>query len=299
MGKTDKISIMTIAAVLAAVLLCGCTSSGNAADGGAAATTAVVENNGAKAGSSEITESPGNEATAVPTQDAAVEGLSVTTEVQNGWTVLDGVYTITEAGEYTFSGSLAEGRIVVKAGDAEVSVILDGVELSSEKNSVIFVESAGEVTIVAKGGSVNTLNDNRPRKETRDDAAGNACIYSKDDMAIQGKGTLNVNASYNKGIHCKNDIKIKNLTLNVTAPGTAIQGNDSIEIKSGTLTLVSTEGDGLKTKNTDISSKGKQRGVISVESGEVNITAADECIDAAYAAEISTSSDTVVTRNKY
>jgi len=229
------------------------------------------------------------------TSSAAEEVINITTP--SGQDVLqnNGCYTITAAGEYTFTGTLSEGRIVVNAPDQEVYVILAGVTLSSSEDSVIFIESAEEAIIVAQSGTENTLNDNRARKVGNDDLSGNACIYSKDDMTVQGKGKLTINASYNKGIHSKNDVKIKNLTLDITSAGTSLQGNDSVTIKSGTITLVSTEGDGIKTKDTDVSSKGKQRGIVTIESGTVTITAADECIDAAYGTDIS--SEAVVTQN--
>ena len=228
---------------------------------------------------------------------AAEEGLTVTTEVADGWSEKNGVYTITKAGEYTFSGSLSEGRIVVNAKEQEVSVILSGVTLSSKEDSVIYIENAEEATVVAQNGTVNTLNDNRARKVGNQELAGNACIYSKDDLNVQGKGTLMINASYNKGIHSKNDLKIKNLTLEVNAVGTAIQGNDSVTIKSGTITLVSSENDGITTKDTDVSSKGKQRGIVTIESGTVSITAKDECINAAYDVQIA--AEAQVTQKKY
>lgn len=216
--------------------------------------------------------------TAAPVETA----LKVVTETADGWSEKDGIYTITKGGIYEFSGTLEEGQIFVKAPEEEVEVVLNGVTISSTKDSCIYVEEAEEVTVKAEGGTVNTLNDNRPRKNSEADKTGSACIYSKDDLKIQGKGTLNVNATYNNGIHSKNDIKIKNLTLNVVSPDDAIRGNDSITVESGVITVKSLEKDGLKTKNTDISSKGKQRGLIELQGGTVNIYAADDCIKAAY-----------------
>ena len=292
------------ALLLAAVLaLAGC--KGGADNGGAAATQAPTAADSAKtdakptASTTDVTADPaGQSGDAGQAGDtAAEEGITVTTEVADGWSEKNGVYTITKAGEYTFSGSLSEGRIIVNAKEQEVSVILAGVTLSSIEDSVIYVENAEEATIVAQNGTVNTLNDNRARKVGNQELAGNACIYSKDDLNVQGKGTLIVNASYNKGIHTKNDLKIKNLTLEVNAVGTAIQGNDSVTIKSGTITLVSSENDGITTKDTDVSSKGKQRGIVTIESGTISITAKDECINAAYDVQIA--AEASVTQQKY
>ncbi len=304
-----RLLILTVIAVLTVSALGACAKNGDAGSDAAATSAPVNTGTGAKAtdtpavtgdaGTSDITADPAQDGAGTSDGSAAApaEGLTVTTEVADGWSEKNGVYTITKAGEYKFSGTLSEGRIVVNAKGQEVSVILSGVTLSSVEDSVIYIENAEEATVVAQNGTVNTLNDNRARKVGNQELAGNACIYSKDDLSVQGQGTLLINASYNKGIHTKNDLKIKNLTLEVNAVGTAIQGNDSVTIKSGNITLVSTENDGITTKDTDVSSKGKQRGVVTIESGTVSITAKDECINAAYDVQIDPSAQ--VTQQKY
>ncbi|MBQ3911839.1 MAG: carbohydrate-binding domain-containing protein [Lachnospiraceae bacterium] len=304
-----RLLILTVIAVLTVSALGACAKNGDAGSDAAATSAPVNTGTGAKAtdtpavtgdaGTSDITADPAQDGagTSDGSDAAPAEGLTVTTEVADGWSEKNGVYTITKAGEYKFSGTLSEGRIVVNAKGQEVSVILSGVTLSSKEDSVIYIENAEEATVVAQNGTVNTLNDNRARKVGNQELAGNACIYSKDDLSVQGQGTLIINASYNKGIHTKNDLKIKNLTLEVNAVGTAIQGNDSVTIKSGNITLVSTENDGITTKDTDVSSKGKQRGVVTIEGGTVSITAKDECINAAYDVQIDPSAQ--VTQQKY
>lgn len=222
--------------------------------------------------------------------------LIVTTEVEDGYIVSGSTYSIMKGGVYTFSGEIENGQIYVDVID-EVEIELAGVTMSNNSDSCIYIENAEKATVSAKKGTVNTLRDTRGRKVSDDDVTGSGCIYSKDDLKISGKGELIIEASYNNGIACKNDIKIKNLTLKVSAPGNAIKGNDSITIESGTLTVVSSEGDGLKTKNTDISSKGKQRGWIKIEGGVVEIYAADDCIKAAY--DFSIADEATVTEKRY
>ncbi len=226
--------------------------------------------------------------------------MKVTTENTDGYTENGGVFTIKKGGEYKFEGTLDEGEIYINTPDEKVTVILAGVTISSVIDSVIYVGNAKEVTIKAAEGTVNTLNDNRAKKvKGSESSAGGACIYSKDDLAFRGKGVLNVTAGYNNGIQSKNDISIKNITLNVTSEGDAIQGNDGVKISSGNITIVSKDGDGIKTKNKDLGNKGKQHGIILIESGTVDITAADDCLKAAYAYSINEGPDTKVTQNKY
>ncbi len=213
----------------------------------------------------------------------------ITTDVIDGYTYSEGVYTITKEGEYICKGDLSEGRIIVDAPSAKVTISLDGVNISSSLNSVIFVNDADKVDISAKKDSINYITDKRAleTEEVTDETIGSAAIYSNSDLDIQGKGQLIVSGGYNNGIHSKNDLNIKNLTLSVTAPNNALKGNDSLTVESGNLTIISTAGDGLKTTNSDISDKGNQRGNIDILGGTLNIYSLCDGIDAAYNVNIS------------
>jgi len=148
-------------------------------------------------------------------------------------------------------------------------------------------ESGNVYTVTAAEGTVNTVTDARPLKTAESDTAGEAAIYALCDLDLSGKGTLTVTASYHNGIHTKDDLSVKNLTLSVTAPNTALKGNDSVTVESGAVTAVSTAGDGVKTDNSDLSAKENQRGTVTVSGGTVTIYAACDGIDAAYNVEIS------------
>ncbi|MBO4860704.1 MAG: carbohydrate-binding domain-containing protein, partial [Clostridia bacterium] len=199
---------------------------------------------------------------------------------QNGF-----VYTVTSAGEYTFSGAL-EGQIVVDAPeDAEVKLVFAGVSVSCADSAPVLIISASEVTIKSEEGTYNTVSDLRTGiAAAAEDAEENydAAIYSACDLKITGKGTLIVTSSYDNGVKSKDDLSVKNVSLKVTCPGNALKGNDSVEIESGTLILVSTSSDGIKTSNSDISSKGNRRGNIVISGGNVDIYAACDGVSAAY-----------------
>lgn len=196
------------------------------------------------------------------------------------------IYTISDYGTYTLSGEL-DGQIYVdvketESGKSTVELELDDVSISYDKNSPIFVVSADEVKIKSLKNTYNVINDNRSIKEEDNDEQGEAAIYAKCDMKFAGTGTLVVNGSYNNGIHSSDDLEIKNTSLKVTALNNAIKGNDSIEITSGTITAISTGGDGLKTSNSKVSSKGNQKGSIDISGGNIDIYSACDGIDAAY-----------------
>ena len=196
-------------------------------------------------------------------------------------------YTITSAGEYTFKGLLDEGNLIVDAGkDDDVRIILNGVSITSSSAAPISVVSAGSVTIKSEEGTYNTLTDNRAAFSEDSPDETDAVIYSACDLDITGKGTLIVTGN-NNGIKTKDDLSVKNVTLKVTAAGNALKGNDSVTIKSGSLMLISTGGDGIKTSNSDVSSKGNQRGTVEIRGGQVDIYALHDGISAAYDVVIS------------
>ncbi len=236
--------------------------------------------------------------TAAPAQDSAetltdptdrsretTEDFSVTTEA--GEITPDGsVYTIAAAGEYTLSGALSDGQIVVDAGDEdEIKLILDNAAISCSTGAPILIQNAAEVTVKAAEDSYNTVTD--LRTGSADGVEEDAAIYAACDLKLSGSGTLIVETAFDNGVKSKDDLSVKNLTLKVTAIGNALKGNDSVTIKSSNLILISTASDGVKTENTDVSSKDKQRGTVSIQGGQVDIYAACDGISAAYNVEIS------------
>ena len=207
----------------------------------------------------------------------------------------NGVYKITSAGEYTLSGSLINGQVAVDAGDEdEVTLILNNAALSSSYDAPILFLNAGSGTVKAEKDTYNTVTDSRPDDPAKDsDSEENydAAIYAKCDLKISGAGTLIVNSEYDNGIKSKDDLKIKNVTLKVTSTGCALKGNDSVKISSGELMLVSTGSDGVKTSNSDVSSKGNEKGNVIIEGGHTDIYAAKDGISAARNAEITQTED--------
>ncbi len=216
------------------------------------------------------------------------DDFTVVTDVENGYTVNGSVYTVTAAGEYTLSGKIADGQILVNAGDDdEVTLILSGVSITCSTDSPIYIENADKVKIKVAADTYNEINDTRALQTDENDTTGPAAIYAKCDLNLIGTGNLVVNATYNNGIHTKDDLKIKNLTLKVTAPNNAIKGNDSLTIESGEIIAISTSGDALKTENSDVSGKGNQRGTVTISGGTLMLYAANDGIDAAYDVVIS------------
>jgi len=208
------------------------------------------------------------------------EDFSITTE-DGSFTTANNVYTISTAGTYSLSGYL-NGQIIVEAEEGEVIIELNGVTITNNSDSPIKILSASSVDISAKKDTQNVIKDTRSVKTTDTDTQGEGAIYSKVDLTLKGNGILVVSSTYNNGVHTTKDLKIKNLSLKVTAVNNAIKGNDSITVDSGTIVAISTSGDGIKTQNTDVSSKGNQRGSIEINDGSVVVYSAGDAVSASY-----------------
>ena len=192
------------------------------------------------------------------------------------------VYKITAAGTYVLSGAL-EDQIVVDAGDDdEVILELNGVTISYSQDSPVKILNADKVEISAKSGTENVIKDTRSAKTAEQGSQGEGAIYAKTDLKLKGTGTLVITAGYNNGIHTTKDLTIQKLSLKVTAVNTAIKGGDSVTVKSGAVVAISTNGDGIRTENTDADKKGNVRGDITFSGGAVSVYAAGDGIQAAH-----------------
>ncbi len=226
----------------------------------------------------------------VTVSDPASAGTAVTdnngefviTTEDGAFTREGSVYTITAAGEYTLSGRL-EGEIVVSAGEEdEVTLNLNGVTITYGENSPILILSADSVKIKAVKGTENSVYDTRSAKTEDVDEQGEGAISAKCDLKLAATGVLYVEGNYNNGIHTTKDLTVQKLTLTVKAVNNALKGKDGVTVESGTLTVISTAGDGIKTEDTDVSSKGNQRGTVTISDGTITVYAAGDGIQAAY-----------------
>lgn len=218
--------------------------------------------------------------------------FSITSTDGSTITQNDSVYTITQAGEYTVTGLLSEGQIVVNADDnAEITIVLNGTSITCSNGSPIYIKNADNVKIKSEENTYNCIVDARAEADDNSDNSssenGNAAIYAACDLKLVGKGALSVTGNYNNGIQSKDDISIKNVTIKVNAINNAIKGNDEVAIESGEIIAISRKGDGIKTSNSSLSTKEKQKGNVIISGGNIDIYAACDGIDAAYGVDVS------------
>ena len=218
--------------------------------------------------------------------DIVVECVSGT---QGAYKLEGTTLTFTPIGEesvYYISGKL-RGNIVIDVGEGyKFDLELHGLSLVCNTTNPITVVSGDEVAIQAKKDTKNYIYDMRTAIDSTDETLYSGAIHSDVDLEIGGKGELTVVSENNNGIHSKDDLQVKNLTLLVACIDNSLKGNDGVEIEGGNTTLIASGGDCIKTSNSDISEKGNQRGSISIVGGTHNLYAACDGIDAAYNATI-------------
>ncbi len=224
-----------------------------------------------------------------------LEQTADTSEAQNITVADNKTIDITEEGVYTISGSAENCTIRINADDsAKVQLVLDGVDIENEDFPAIYVLSADKV-FVTTTDSENTLTVSG-QFTTDSENNTDAVIYSKDDLVLNGTGTLNVTSYYGNGITCKDDMKITGGTYNVKSALDAFEANDTISVYDGTFNIT-TNKDGFHCENDEAEgsitildgsftinggSDGIQAcAVLQIDGGDFDITAA-EGLEATY-----------------
>ena len=196
---------------------------------------------------------------------------TVNTSSATKYTVSDGEnITITSKGIYVISGTAKNVCIYVEAGDSDkVQIVLDNLAITNETMPVIYVKTADKVFITSNGENNLKVTGTFTKDDNND---LNGVIFSKQDITLNGTGTLNIESSVN-GITGKDDIKITGGTYNINAKAVGIRANDSIRIADGTLNI-NAGTDGLHAENGNDDTKG----YIFIVKGTIKIEATDDCI---------------------
>lgn len=237
------------------------------------------ETDGTKDGGAETDETKADESVT----DGTKADESVTNETEtasSGVSISGNIITITKEGTYVFSGALSEGQIVVDADSAKVQLVLDNADITCASSAAIYVKNADKTFITLAEGSENILM-NTAEYEAIDDNNIDAVIFSKDDLTLNGKGTLTINSEYGHGIVSKDDLKLVGGTCNITAKNHALSGKDSVRIAAGTYNLTSGK-DGIHSENAD----DDEKGFVYIASGDFTIESTGDGIDASYVVQI-------------
>lgn len=183
--------------------------------------------------------------------------------------------TINKEGTYILSGTISNGQVVVDATNtSKIKIVLNGVTINNDTSAAIYVKQADKVFITTAKGSVNTLS-NKSEFVNKAGEEIDAVIYSKDDISLNGEGTLNINAVYGNGIVSKDDLVISSGSYNITAQNHGLRGKDAVKIGGGTINVKAGK-DAIHAENNDDTSKG----YIYVSGGDINLESESDAMDA-------------------
>ena len=209
--------------------------------------------------------------------DVAAPDLTNATEI-----TLSGAddVTITDGGVYVLTGTLTDGRVLVNAPGADVTLVLRDADITCTDSSALYIYKAASVLVYLPDGTASTLTDGSSYDysdsfSSADDEEPNACLYSKSDLVIAGGGTLTVTGNANNGITGKDTLKIEGAAVNVTAANHGINGKDCLVLKQADVTVTS-GGDALRATNDSDSALG----CILIGASVLTLTAGEDGIQA-------------------
>ena len=180
--------------------------------------------------------------------------------------------SITEEGVYVIKGSAKNVTISIDADSKDkVQLVLDNLNITNTSQSCIYVKSADKVFI-------NLIGDNNLSVTSSFnkivDVNSDAVIFSKDDLVINGSGSLNIDSTDN-GITSKDKLKITGGNITINSKNDALEANDGIAIADGNITINS-EKDGIHAEYDEDNSVG----FVYIKNGNLNISAGDDAIHA-------------------
>jgi len=183
--------------------------------------------------------------------------------------------TITEEATYVVSGELTDGMLIVDASDtAKLQIVLNGANITSKTSAALYILEADKVFLTLADGTTNTLA-NGGTFTAIDDNNIDAALFSKQDLTMNGKGSLTVTSPAGHGVVCKDDLVITGGTYAVNSSSHGLDANDSVRIANATLNIDAGK-DAIHAENSDDASLG----FIYIASGTIKAEAEGDGIAA-------------------
>lgn len=259
-----RAAAITFASALLFVSLCACAADGD----GDSDLSATDLSAGTGIVFPEITEEDKQQTIDTAGATQIVFSSEAATVTGGGATASSTTVTIRQAGVYVLSGAAPDGQLVVDAGDDDtVKLVLQNVTLQSADSAAIFVKNAGKTILNAAENTENFLADGASYTG-QTDGEPDSTVYSKDDLTINGTGTITIAANYNDAVKSNDTLIITGAQLQIDSVDDGIVGKDFLLVSGGTIQITA-DGDGMKTTyDTDTS-----RGAICISGGTFSITA--------------------------
>lgn len=202
--------------------------------------------------------------------------------------------TITDEGTYIISGTLQDGMVVVDADKSDkIQIVLNGANISSLTSAALYVLKADKVFITTAAKSGNTLSNGGTYKAI-DGNNIDSVIYSKEDLTLNGEGSLTIDAKAGHGIVSKDSLVLASGEYNITAEKHGISGKDDVSVADGNYKIVSGK-DGIHAENADDESLG----FVYILDGTFDITSEGDGISGAAFGQIENGSFKIKTGGGY
>lgn len=183
--------------------------------------------------------------------------------------------TINKEGTYLLSGTLTEGSVIVDAEKTDkIQLVLMGANIHSGTSAPIYVRQADKVFVTLAAGTENCLS-NGGSFTADGDTNIDGVIFAKDDLTLNGTGSLTVTSPGGHGIVSKDSLRLTGGTYAVEASGHGLSGKDEISIADGTFDITAGK-DGIHGENSEDAALGN----VYLEKGTYRITAAGDGISA-------------------
>jgi len=196
---------------------------------------------------------------------------------------------INNAGNYTITGTLNNGTIIVRGNPFEdVNITLFNATIACSFDPPLRIRRADEdergddvedesVTIIIPSGTTSTLTDNRPRREPGEDLEEspfdyNSALFSRIPITITGNGRLNVNAGHFHGINSRELLTITSANINIKSVNHGFRSKRQTFI-TGSNIIVDSGGKGVRAA-------GDQRGHITIINSTLDITSVRDAVHA-------------------
>ncbi len=189
--------------------------------------------------------------------------------------------TLCDEGIYVLSGTLDDGTVIVNAEkEDKLQLVLSGVNIHSAASAPIYILQADKVFLTMAPNSVNALS-NGGSFAAIDENNIDAVIFSKEDLTLNGSGSLQVVSPAGHGIVSKDSLTVTGGEYRIEAASHGLSGKDDVCIAGGVFALTAGK-DGIHAENADDTA----RGFVYVEGGSFTMDAQGDGISASAYAEL-------------
>lgn len=198
--------------------------------------------------------------------------------------------TITDEGTYILRGNLDNGQIIVNADKADkTQLVLEGVNIQSQTGAALYILQADKVFVTLAEGTENTLSNGGSFTATDDNNVDGA-VFSKEDVTLNGKGSLTVTSPAGHGIVSKDELTVTGGSYTVNCASHGFAGKDSVAISDGDFTITAGK-DGIHGENNDDTTLG----YVYIAKGNFTISAEGDGISASNSLQIDGGTFDIVT----